>query len=498
MLTELATGHWKARVSVRDPSGRRREVARTSPLKLDSRGHLIPDRTGQRALDAVLAAAIAITADHDGELSATTTVAQLWARYRDYLITQGRTQGTIARYDHVAKLFDAVFGGRQLLEVTTAAIESFLTEVGHARGPSNIRTGRTVLSGMFRYAVRTGPLEVNPVREAQTPKNIEPKGRTGGAANLTIDELRFILSAVRTSQAPCPRTPSKAERERGTPGTSDPPTVAEYCERTDLADMMALYAATGLRRSQMLGLVWTDIDVTAQTLHPTGKLVRIPGKGLLRIAKTDDPKNHTGTIALPEFAMEILERRKAALAARRLTSPPDPEIEQPDLVFPSTSWTLRDPQNVGHSWQRVREALGLPDTITPHSFRHAVATILDDAGISARVTADVLGHADPTMAQRFYMARGHPHRAAADVLNRAVTGRSQTASASGMLRLGISATARRKRRSSACSTGKTRPQLVGNAHRHSSASPDRDAFEPRPVNRGRQRAAETRTDLHRL
>ncbi|MEV0544140.1 hypothetical protein [Nocardia salmonicida] len=118
--------------------------------------------------------------------------------------------------------------------------------------------------------------------------------------------------------------------------------------------------------------------------------------------------------------------------------------------------------------------------------------------MSARITADVLGHADPTMTQRFYMARGHPHRAAADVLNRAVTGPCQPASASGMVRLEISATARRKRRSSACSTGKTRPQLVGNAHRLSSASPERDAFEPRPANRGRRRAAETRTDLRRL
>lgn len=51
---------------------------------------------------------------------------------------------------------------------------------------------------------------------------------------------------------------------------------------------------------------------------------------------------------------------------------------------------MRDPQNVGHVWQRVREALGLAEDITPHSFRHDVATILDDAGLSACVTADVL------------------------------------------------------------------------------------------------------------
>ncbi len=85
-------------------------------------------------------------------------------------------------------------------------------------------------------------------------------------------------------------------------------------------------------------------------------------------------------------------------------------------------WTLRDPQNVGHEWQRVRDALGIPEDVTAHSFRRAVAAILDDAGLSARVTADVLMHVDPAMTQRHYMAGGRVHRAAADALDRAVSG----------------------------------------------------------------------------
>ncbi|MBF6426076.1 phage integrase family protein [Nocardia cyriacigeorgica] len=98
-----------------------------------------------------------------------------------------------------------------------------------------------------------------------------------------------------------------------------------------------------------------------------------------------------------------------------------------DLVFPSAVWTLRDPQNVGHEWQRVRTALGLAEDITAHSFRHAVATILDDAGLSARITADVLGHADPAMTQRHYMARGRTHHAAAAALDQAVASASRAA-----------------------------------------------------------------------
>ncbi len=129
-----------------------------------------------------------------------------------------------------------------------------------------------------------------------------------------------------------------------------------------------------------------------------------------------------GKIALPPFALEMLKRRKAQLAKRRLASPPSPDDKPLDLVFPSAIWTLRDPQNVGAEWRRVREAIGMPDDIVPHSFRHAVATILDDAGLSARVTADVLGHVDPAMTQRHYMARGRTHQGAADVLQSAVAG----------------------------------------------------------------------------
>ncbi|MBF6512999.1 tyrosine-type recombinase/integrase [Nocardia cyriacigeorgica] len=77
--------------------------------------------------------------------------------------------------------------------------------------------------------------------------------------------------------------------------------------------------------------------------------------------------------------------------------------------------------------RRIILRRGLAEDITAHSFRHAVATILDDAGLSARITADVLGHADPAMAQRHYMARGRTHHAAAAALDQAVASASRAA-----------------------------------------------------------------------
>ena len=85
-------------------------------------------------------------------------------------------------------------------------------------------------------------------------------------------------------------------------------------------------------------------------------------------------------------------------------------------MFPSTAGTWRDPNNFGRDWRRVREQLGVPE-VTTHSFRKTVATLIDDRGLSARIGADQLGHARPSMTQDVYMARGKVHTQVAEALD---------------------------------------------------------------------------------
>ena len=58
--------------------------------------------------------------------------------------------------------------------------------------------------------------------------------------------------------------------------------------------------------------------------------------------------------------------------------------------------------------------------ITSHSFRRTTATILDDAGQSARQIADQLGHARPSLTQDVYMGRRSKNPAAAAALEAAI------------------------------------------------------------------------------
>jgi integrase len=59
------------------------------------------------------------------------------------------------------------------------------------------------------------------------------------------------------------------------------------------------------------------------------------------------------------------------------------------------------------------------------AFRKTVTTLVDDSGLSARIGADQLGHARPSMTQDVYMSRGQVHTEVADVLDQAVGKRDE-------------------------------------------------------------------------
>ncbi len=89
-------------------------------------------------------------------------------------------------------------------------------------------------------------------------------------------------------------------------------------------------------------------------------------------------------------------------------------------VFPNTLGGLRDPSGVHRD---IREARGTADLswVTAHNLRKTTATILDEAGLSARQVADQLGHARISITQDVYLGRRLASRRAAEALERAFT-----------------------------------------------------------------------------
>lgn len=368
---QLGDGFWRARCRFRDLDGVTRKVERRSPVPG-------ADQYGRAAEDA-LVAHLAERRVATGEITLDTLVMDLVDRHIEQRAAEGLlADRTLDTYRYNAKLLRKIVGALRVGDATPARLDAGLRKAATVHGPTLATQCKTLLRGGLHLAVMATVLGGNPVRDVGPIRT--PPAR--GAAALTGDELRALLAALRASEA---------------------------AARLDLVDPVTVLIGTGLRRSELLGLRWVDVDLGGALLAVTGKLVRVAGRGLVRVDKT---KSAAGlrTVALPRFVVQVLDDRRGR----------DFLGEQP-MVFPSSTGTWRDPDNFNANWRRVREQLGVADA-TSHSFRKTVATLLDDAGLSARIAADQLGHARVSMTTDKYMARGRVHARIADVLDGVAVG----------------------------------------------------------------------------
>ncbi len=318
-----------------------------------------------------------------GTITGSTLLGDLLTRY----IERCRADGDLApkgvdTYEATINAVKARFVGIRVGEVDPGLLNEILKGIRRDHGATRERHTKVALNAVLTDAVMTGAIGTNPVREI-APRRLKraEKKRGRGAPALAVDQVRALLVGVEAS--------------------------SDY-EQKDLRDPVILLAATGLRRGELLALRWEDIDLDGRVATVSGSIVRLKGKGLVRQDRTKGGDERS--VALPQFAIDALHRRKGD-PLRSGTS---------GVIFPSSTGTLRDPDNFGKQWREVRESLGLPD-VSSHSFRKTVATLIDDSGLSARIGADQLGHARPSMTQDVYMSRGRVHTEVADVLDKAVS-----------------------------------------------------------------------------
>lgn len=363
-------GVWIASCRFRDADGITRKVQRRGP---DG------DRHGKSAEDALRESLKSrrppVAA---GGVSAESLIMALVDAYIDELVGE-RADRTIDTYRFVAsKLRRYIAGVRVGESGLVPRMHAAVKSMREYHGAVMARQSRTILRGGLQLAVMAEVIDRNPVQGIEVRSKKRPKG----APSLSGEQLRELVEKVSAS---------------------------EDCRRRDLSDPIVILAATGLRRSELLGLRWSDYSRRNRTITVSGKVIRAAGKGLMRVdeTKTEDSAR---TVALPKFAADVLDARRGRFI-----------VGTAEVIFPSSVGTLRDPDNFSAQWRETRAALGVPD-LTSHSFRKTVATLIDDGGLSARVGADQLGHAKVSMTQDVYMRRGQVHSEVADLLDVAVTG----------------------------------------------------------------------------
>jgi hypothetical protein len=143
----------------------------------------------------------------------------------------------------------------------------------------------------------------------------------------------------------------------------------------------------GLRRGEVLGIRWGDVDFEQGILHIRNKLQRV-GRSLVQGA----PKSNAGRRNLPLLAPV----RQAFVNLRARYKEPTEE----QLVFRKAG-RPRDPDSVSVSFKRLAKRSGVKP-IKLHEARHTAATILKDLGVPDRDIQGILGHANVTTTQQIY------------------------------------------------------------------------------------------------
>lgn len=364
--TQIGPKKWKATANHRDPDGKDRQYERSGP-------------TATAATNTLLKYLSTKTVDLGGEINRTTTMNELAEVYfgrLDQLVAAGdRSPGTQRLYrgcwdNHVRP----AVGWLRLAEVDIQCVDQLLIRLRRSHGADLVRTCRAVLSGMLGIAARYKAVPGNPVRDASPI----PGGRTKRVRSLEPGEAVDLWEKLMVLAA----TPA----ERASPRRYYRSTVVH----PDLPDLVLWMLGTSERIGQAVAVHWPWIDLENATAALGPNVIRVKGAGLeLHYGTT---KTRERVLDLPEQVMTMLLLRHAKTTNRA------------GPVFPDAFGGLRDPHNTSGDLRRALDRAGY-QWVTSHVFRKTVATVLDDAGLSARQVADQLAHARPSMTQDRYMAR---------------------------------------------------------------------------------------------
>ena len=163
--------------------------------------------------------------------------------------------------------------------------------------------------------------------------------------------------------------------------------------------LYALYVLAlclGLRRGELLGLRWDDVDLAGEVLEITQTLQRVGGRLQFVPPKTDRSER---AVPLPEICVDALQGHRERQKAERAAAWPD--WDEHGLVFPSRRGTPLEPDNLRRSWGRIRAAAGV-EGVRLHDTRHTCVSLLLALGVQPHVVRDIVGHSDIDVTMTIY------------------------------------------------------------------------------------------------
>ncbi len=270
-----------------------------------------------------------------------------------------RRESTVEHYRHIVTAHIIPHVGHIRLDRLTAddvnALAATITAKGHA---PTARQARQILNRAFKDAIRRRRLLINPVAGTDPPTHTAKPPQT-----LNDDEAHALL-------------------------------IASDGERFGIA--LALGLLLGLRRGEISGLQWDDVDWQARTVRIERTAKRVGGRKV-----TPPPKTKSSIRTLPLIAglEDALRSHQAAQAEEFALKG---IVNQDNRIVASQTGTTYDTANYLRAFRQIVRKAGLPQTLRPHDLRHSTASLLIGHGVDPRTAASIMGHASTATTMDIY------------------------------------------------------------------------------------------------
>lgn len=219
--------------------------------------------------------------------------------------------------------------------------------------------------------------------EGRVPR-IESENQPKGLSAKTVRNIHQVISSamsmavkhklILSNPAEGCELPKVEHREMRTIPAEQLGAFLREAKESGVYELYYLDLATGLRRGELLGLKWDDIDLDQGVIHVRRQVYRIDGEIREVPLKT---KHSYRNISISKDAVELLREMKT----RRVS----------EYVFPSPSGGPISPDSVLNMLHRVLKRAGLP-AVRFHDLRHTFATLALQNGVDIKTVSGMLGH----------------------------------------------------------------------------------------------------------